>query len=481
MRSLLLPLLVLLFAVIGTAQTNSDFEFFPYYNQELMEDLRISDAQVTQMQALDKEIGQRYTDLNNALLYHEDYQAKRQKIEADRQKSVASILTPEQKTYYDQFQASIEAEQQQDRLQSYTEMYLNLYNYLQISFEQAEKIAKYDVGLYDGQYKKHGYKPGKELLLRDVLTEEQWNTYSEKDVKEDFTVKSSGSLANYEPDYERLSKKMQEYNELIKNYYVPQRAQIRADFNEHITGSDQKTIDYLRSVYDELAVNFETEYQTISYGVNKPFQYDEHWRENMQLKYDHILENGQSVVKALLRKDRETFNLAKELAVRYDAQIDATQDQLEALKKNYRGHLSDISIKYASGKVIRVVGNPNPEPEEPKNYQTDKVELERNLAFLLIGDQVEETATFSAKASQPSAYPLPATTTQTLEFELKQAGEATIDIVDAAGKLIKQVYKGELNAGTQRREVNLTEISQTVFFYRITTNDEITLLKSAKL
>jgi len=479
MRSLLSLLVVLVFSLTATAQ--SDYEFFPYYNQTLMEDLRITDAQVAQMRALEKEIGQQYTDLNNALLYHEDYQVERQNIEAARLEGISSILTAEQKTYYDQFQADIEAEQQRQRLQSYTEMYLGLYNYLGVTYDQATSLAKYDVGLYDDQYKKFGYKEGKEVLLQEILSEDQWKTYSEKQVKEKFEVKTVKSGNNAQPDFERLAKQLEEGNALIETYYAPERAAIRAAFDEKISGSDQKTIEYLRALHEELKGERLDELFEASKGVQRPFNYADLWREFMQLQYDYIFGSGESPVKGLLRKDRETFNLAKELAIRYDAQIDAVQAELEAVEKGYEQRKLEIHWKHAPSSVFRISVPVEVQPEEPKNYRTEKVELNRNLAFLLLGGEVEGSAAVSAKASKLNAYPLPASKTQTLEFELPRTGETTIELVDGNGKLLKVVHQGELQAGTHRQEIDLSKVSQQVFFYRITTNAGSTLLKSAKL
>ncbi len=479
MRSLLLPLVLLLFTLTATAQYS--YEFFPYYNAILMEDLRITDAQVAQMQALEKEIGQQYTDLNNALLYHEDYKVARKEIEAARLEGISSILTTEQKTYYDQFQADIQAEQQRQRLQSYTEMYLGLYNYLDITYDQAVSLAKYDVGLHDGKYKQHGYTEGKEILLQEILSEVQWKTYSEKQVKEQFEVKTVKSGNEVQPDFERLAKQMKERNALIENYYAPERAQIRADFNQHISGADQKTIDYLRALHEEMIHESLDEFLEASRNVYRPFNYGDLWREYMQLQHDHIFGSGETPVNALLRKDRETFNLAKELAVRYDAQIDAAQEELEKIEQGYQQRSTEISWKYRHPSAFRAGTPVEGQAEQPKNYRTDKVELKRNLAFLLLGGEVDGSAAVSAKAGKLKAYPLPAKTTQTLEFNLPHTGEATIDLVDSNGKLLKIIYKGELQAGIHRQEVNLSEVSQQVFFYRITISAGSTLLKSAKL
>lgn len=78
---------------------------------------------------------------------------------------------------------------------------------------------------------------------------------------------------------------------------------------------------------------------------------------------------------------------------------------------------------------------------------------------------------------QSSHYPNPSSQTITIQFFLRKKEEVSIDIYSYDGTLVKQLYKGKLEAGNHEIDCNVERLVAGSYFYQIKTNEGVQLKK----
>ncbi|MEM6700214.1 MAG: hypothetical protein AAF599_17555 [Bacteroidota bacterium] len=436
LNSFAVLLLLPLFSFAQLAQV--DLSFFPYYNQDLMEDLNVSSEQMNQINDLYTQFGEKQSELYDALLYREDLKLELRAVEEMRVTRLHEILTEDQKLAYQAFREGAKAEHDPVHSKRYKDMYLELYDYLKIKGEQAQLLADFDLAFNDGKWKGgRDYKGEKRKLLQSILTEKQWAKYERKGGRENFEVKTSikGKVS---------SKKKNEWIErrlsYLQNIYLPQRASLRNGLDEFISEKDWADIAYLRGLYDEQINEIEKRIE------NEVFRLED--KEVIGRKY--LVEN-------VVHRNREVFAIAKRLAIKFDDKIDALQTDLVALRGKY--------FHYT--------------PVDQIIPPTEKVELSRNIAFLIIATEMADPS-IQAMA-QSTAAPMPAISNQNLTFKNAMDGNVKIELLSAEGKVLKTLFNDHLTKGRHQQDFNLSFLEDGVFFYRISTTAGSSVVKSMKV
>lgn len=434
-----MPTYLLLLPLFSFAQLAPvDLSFFPYYNQDLMEDLNVSAEQMNQINDLYTQFGEKQSELYDALLYREDLKRELQALEEMRVNRLHEILTEDQKLAYQAFREGAKAEHDPVHSKRYKDMYLELYDYLKIKGEQAQLLADFDLAFNEGKWKgSRDYKAEKRKLLRSILTERQWNKYERKGGRENFEVKTAFSGKSSAKNINEWREKRLNY---LQNIYLPQRAVIRQELNAFISEKDWADIAYLRRSYNEKVDHFA----------------EKDRGEVFQLEDEEVV-NRKYLVENIAHQDRETFAIAKRLAIKFDDQIDALQTELQALNGHY------LYYK-AKDEIIP---------------PTEKIELPRNIAFLIIA---KENTDPSIQATTKSiAAPMPAINNQSLEFKNEVDGEVKIELLSVEGKVLKTLFKDQLTKGIHKQTFDLSFVEDGVFFYRISTEAGSSVLKSMKV
>ncbi len=71
-----------------------------------------------------------------------------------------------------------------------------------------------------------------------------------------------------------------------------------------------------------------------------------------------------------------------------------------------------------------------------------------------------------------NVYPNPAATNSRITIEIHKAGNATVDLMDTNGRILKTVYEGKTSSSF-KKEIDLSEISKGTFIFRLNVNGEI--------
>ncbi|MEO1626285.1 MAG: T9SS type A sorting domain-containing protein [Bacteroidota bacterium] len=171
-----------------------------------------------------------------------------------------------------------------------------------------------------------------------------------------------------------------------------------------------------------------------------------------------------------LKSNTEYQSLANELIDTYSDDIERINGEIEDQVAQWEVDKKAIVDKHMgqmdeelSGKFHRKRG------QKKEEFKTDRDRMKK-LGFLLMrADGPEETVRASRQADRPmKIYPNPSATNQTLEFETSQAGIVMVDIIDKNGQVVRQLFNGQLEAGSHQLEVDVQDLSGFVHYYRIT-------------
>lgn len=74
---------------------------------------------------------------------------------------------------------------------------------------------------------------------------------------------------------------------------------------------------------------------------------------------------------------------------------------------------------------------------------------------------------------QLEIFPNPSTTNNTLTYTLRTAGKVTIDLLNKDGQVLKTVFSGNRDAGTFVQQVDTQNLGMDIYYYRVTTADDV--------
>ncbi|HYG15386.1 MAG TPA: T9SS type A sorting domain-containing protein, partial [Bacteroidia bacterium] len=78
-----------------------------------------------------------------------------------------------------------------------------------------------------------------------------------------------------------------------------------------------------------------------------------------------------------------------------------------------------------------------------------------------------------------NVYPNPVSASLTVEFDLADNQEVTIEVTDVTGKVVSSILPAtSLNAGVQRLSANLGNLSEGVYFVAIKTDNGVKTVKT---
>jgi hypothetical protein len=94
---------------------------------------------------------------------------------------------------------------------------------------------------------------------------------------------------------------------------------------------------------------------------------------------------------------------------------------------------------------------------------------------------INEKLTFKTTTNEVTAYPNPTVGETTIEFDVKINGNFVIQISDLNGKLIMEVYNGDLNEGRQNFQVDLNEFENGLYIISIKSKFQYQAIKIQKI
>lgn len=296
--------------------------------------------------------------------------------------------------------------------------------------------------------------------MESVLTSEQYAEYvqTNRENKAKQEAKLLAKIEEYEPIAEELLVIMEEFA-------LPKYKKLRAKLEENISDRDKAELADIRARRIE---NFENDlYSKVDAELveveNPELIYKAEQITQLVGSYSYILG---FMDESIARKEIQA------LVDRYDRDILNLKNELIWLNR-------EILLKGA--KVVdKIYPIPFPEQMIPKQEELSKHE---KRIFLLLDPAIDfslddwNSITKGEGKHQAIAYPSPAHKNQTLEFEVHQEGRVTVEILDESGRLVRQLFSKNMDAGKQNMNVSVSDLSPQIYFYRITTDEGATMLK----
>lgn len=322
----------------------------------------------------------------------------------------------------------------------------------------------------------------KQAMQREVISSSQLEVSTQYVLSFEANLQAQQEAAQYRADDETpelspaqaydWTEIMERSIAVMNEYYGPERAILRNKLEAVISQEDKEKIEALRLINrDMINANLELASLEASGSIFNA--------QDIVIKAFNktMLENlmSEASVHDLLTSNPENYYAAKELAVKYDAEIDRIQKEMLLLLYSSMEELIP-NVPSETAEIPSLEAFMSQYAETP-----EYVEISRNVLFLLLGGSIEEGVISNRATHTLSIYPVPASDVQTIQFNVEEAGQVTIDLIGTNGQLIQEVFSGNMDAGAQRLEVNVQEIQANVYFYRVTSKEGTSIVKSIKL
>ncbi len=329
----------------------------------------------------------------------------------------------------------------------------------------------------DKREKMKALRAEKEAAMRAILTEEQ----AEKlDALQ--TERKENRKAKFEArkDYKEANKdKFKSMRLEMKRYYqemvYPTLIEKRTELDRSISADDKTTINELRALVQKDKAEMKARKKASSMeGKSKDGKASKFKMKTRKMPHNRGM-------KHTFKHNDEARTTLKNLASKYENEIKSIHEELEPTMKEWKQFAKDTKQKYLGDmpegmhEKHKKHRHTDGEHKEGKHMQRHaEKSMMKKAAFLLLDPNVKiATDELIFEGDTPAqkgfvnAFPNPAAESQTIEFEVLESGKVVVDIVDKTGKVINNVFNGVLEAGTQKVNVNLQNIGNDIYFYRI--------------
>ncbi len=172
---------------------------------------------------------------------------------------------------------------------------------------------------------------------------------------------------------------------------------------------------------------------------------------------------------------REIMQQVAQLAQKYQANIARIAAELKPQQAQWATDLRAIrqrnqpverAASVPGGDATAVLTHPSP---RPGHGLREVYLLPRPTAFLLLDPGTATPAEEETVAT--SLYPNPVAPTSQLQYEVKQAGPVTVQILDKNGNTLRTaVQAAQQEKGSHSEAIDLSNLSSGTYFYKVTTS-----------
>ncbi len=454
---------------------------------ESVNGVMLSDFQYEKAKNAYSQFYEKITETRKEFLFPDDEQLEINNHQKNYYNDLSKILSAEQ---MDALEAHYETIKN-SRLEESAIRILEQYDYLDLTMEQAHAIA---LGYDSLQMIRFYGDDDRQAVLRKYLSEEQrdkLDSFEEEKMPE--IEMSEENKTILEEQRRRKVEKMKamkpvivSFLKIMKEFYIPERALVRGKLEKEIFANEKIAIDELRELY----ANYFEENLKVSDQWAKMHQIDDpEYNELFELRQEGRLlmekelfdGKGGHTVYRVLCNGRSAFYMARELAIKFDKQIDLLQKDIDLLEA---GMMERIAVNMP-GKYKEEMNAEIKDQKRhlaKKKYTTPEIEYRRNIAFLLVKgiEGLEDEINSERGLHSLHVYPVPALGQQTVSFEIKTSGHTIVEIISQDGKLLRNIFSGKLEAGEYNMDAEINNIQTDIFFYRVSGKDGVSIAKSMK-
>lgn len=466
--ALLLTLILLIFSQTIIAQSWDNF------NPLHVSELELSPEQNTQLQEIEKDHSAKIQAIYNTPSEEENSKDRYKKIQEqitliniEKENAQKVILTANQLAQFEGYMMEKKADQKGNALAHQKERIEN--EYLGVFLTNEQNVTIYDKKkLLDKE--KVEWKKKKEKIkeiYHEVMTEEQYAIMLQVDKERKEALEEKTLL-----EIKRGLSVAEEMMPLAEDFTLPKLIVLRNKLEAKISDEDKRELEDLRALraisFDEVLTEGLEEMDAELEIVDNPelLRYIGYTKD---LVVDHASLISNVWGFSFFNNDENSKRL-NNLSTKYQNEIDALEDELLFV------------IKETAKKGAVIASAEYPVPPVALWINEIKIDNEMKRLFLLLdptSDFSIDLPSFEIGEGQhvASTFPNPASKNQTLEFYTQQDGKVTIEIIDESGKVMKVISSENRMKGNQKLEVNLQDLNSQIYFYRISSDEGMTLIK----
>ena len=387
-------------------------------------------------------------------------------LQIEKENAQKVVLTAEQINQFDGYILEKKAEQIGNNLTRQKNRFES--DYLGVFLTHEQNLAIYNkTNLIDNNIKWDLRKNKIKAIYKEVLTEGQLAIVLQVDQEK--------KEAREEKTLNEIKKGLtvaEGIMPLAKDFTLPKMITLRKKLDAKISNEDKRTLEELRAFrkisFDEVLSEGLEEIEIELRNVDSPelLRYLE-FTKDLVLDNEELISNVWAF--SFFATD-ENSKLLNTLADKYQNEIDALENELLYV------------IKETAKKGAIIASSEYPVP--PVALWIDEIKLDNEIKrlFLLLDptdDFSFDVQSFDVGEGQhiASVFPNPASRNQTLQFNTQQEGKVTIEIINNSGKVVKVISSENRMKGNQKMEVNIQELNSQIYFYRISSDEGVTLIK----
>ncbi len=321
--------------------------------------------------------------------------------------------------------------------------------------------ANEDISREEMHKKMMGQREAQFAQVMNILNEEQQAILKAKKEEVEAEMKQRRvRMKKHRAEMKDLRSEMKTYKEAnIQPKVAAQRAKLETVLSEE----DKATIAELRPVFKELKQRHERRFGGKQAPKERPSK-----EEIEERKAEH------KAKMETLKPHKETL---KALAEKYDADIEKLYTALDADHELWKKEMKAIHKKYQSEKTEKAEGRkfrhkkemrPHHGKREMKKEHDGTFSMNKGHFLLLEPAEVTELAVSQNALTKISVYPNPASNLNTINYEVKQAGQVRIELRNEGGEVLRVLTDEFKNTGNFAIEVDLAELRDGVYYYTIT-------------
>ena len=265
-----------------------------------------------------------------------------------------------------------------------------------------------------------------------------------KQMKEDMqAVLTDEQKARLKEIKEKARKGREEQRREMKEYrkanIEPIMLEQRKKLDEYISEEDKTLIDELRTERKAL-------------------------HEEMKAKRKEMKKEGERSRSAISEDKKESMKLQREkvqeLVEKYDDKITEILSELDEEKMKWKEDLKEMREKNMEESRM---GDRRSKYRALRNRKMSKAR------FLLMdpNDSGNKDWSLDKNVGSFKVYPVPSSGTNTLEYEVKKAGNIRIVLMDNAGNILREISNEYQGPGVYEKEVDISDLSNQQYYYAI--------------
>ncbi len=354
----------------------------------------------------------------------------------------------------------------------------------------------------------------KEAIFEKVLTEEQ-NAKFEQMMQERMLKKDEMAKERIEMHKKRMEDKKPMHDEL-KAYHqkniAPFMAAKRAALDKIMKKKDRKKADELREKAQEMKEEMKEKHIERREQFEKG-NFDKKPHDKMKGPHHGHHKKGKDMrfMKQMMMKYEEEYKEALEVSNKYAKDIDKLMAEIGTQKEKWGEDMKAIKEKYISQEEMEEhkermkakKGACCKEGQKPgcckggaksgcskenagackkgegAEKKSDMKENLKRIGFLLMPSKViVEEEKEIARKTEPSpqitakVFPNPSGNSNTLEFNIQEAGKYKIELFSKNGSRVKLIANEKLSEGTQRYDIDLSSLPTGSYYYVISNNKQ---------